>query len=100
MCLSSVVLLAACNGNDPDASGSPSLLVGNPLVFPDVEIGLDAPQVETLWVENVGYGLLTVDVPHFAEDDAFSVVGESVTLARMEAYGYDVTFDPRTPFLH
>ena len=95
------LLAAACNGPDPDeTSGSPKLLVDAELEFPDVEIGSDGPRVATLWVENIGYGLLTVDVSNFDEDDAFSVVDESVTLRRMEAYGYAVTFDPRTPFLH
>jgi hypothetical protein len=91
--------LVACHGSDSDeTSGSPSMLVDGVLAFENVEIG--SPRVETLWVENVGTGVLFVDVPYFAEDSAFSVPNESVTLERMEAYGYDVTFDPRTPFLH
>ena len=93
-------LLVACIGPEPDTAGSPSLLVDGTLAFEDIEIGVDGPRVETLWVTNVGHGLLTVALPHFAEDGAFSVPDGGVTLERMEAYGYDVVFDPQTPFLH
>ena len=93
-------LLVACIGPEPDTAGSPSLLVDGTLAFEDIEIGVDGPRVETLWVTNVGHGLLTVAMPHFAEDGAFSVPDGGVTLERMEAYGYDVVFDPQTPFLH
>ena len=57
-----ILALAACAGSEPDgASGSPSLWVQGALAFDGVEIGSDEPRVETLWVENVGTGLLFVD---------------------------------------
>ena len=93
--------LAACSGPASDgASGSPSLWVQNTLIFDGVDIGTDEPAVEQVWVENVGHGTLFVEAPYFAEDGAFSVPGESVTLERMEAHAYDVTFDPQVPFVH
>ena len=93
------ILLAACNGSESDGA-SPSLRVESTLIFDGVDIGTDAPPVERVLVENIGSGTLFVDVPYFADDGAFSVPGESVALEPMQTQGYDVTFDPRAPFVH
>jgi hypothetical protein len=95
-----LVALAACRAPDQAPSDAPLLWVEETLSFETVDIGSDEPPTERLWVENIGTGTLAVETPYFAYDSAFSVSGASVELERMEAYPYEVTFDPQSPFLH
>jgi hypothetical protein len=92
--------LPASNGPDVPAGNGALEVDTTDIGFDPLDIGTDPPASQHVSIWNGGSGPLSVRRPQIEGDEAFRAEGSAIVLQPSDSYGFDVVFDPQTPFSH